>query len=424
MPRGGTGNSLRQNIVSSLWGNSLYNLSQWLLVVVVARIGSPDQVGDYALSLAITAPVFLGVGLNLRIVQSTDASRRWTPAEYMRLRMVLNVAAFGVTVLVGVVMGSDRWFLATVMAMGLAKATEGASQVSYGYFQRRSRMDLVASSLGFRAVAGLIMFTGVFAASETIWLGVLGLFVAWTAVGINDRRHVNSLLASDLARMQDPAVSWPRLLSLARLGVPVGVDAAISSLATNVPRYGISAAFGQAALGLYTPIAYLGQLMSLVGGAVGSAVLPRLSDHHQAGALRPFLRLIGLMIALSVVLSAIAVTGAYVLGDWAVALVFGEEYANQPLLVAVMIAFSLVTLQRSLGRALNATQSYWTYLGIDVVTTGVVAAAGLYLIEAHGLPGAAWSIAAGFAVGVIMSVVAIGRAVVGSRRDSAPPVTG
>lgn len=420
MRRGRAGISLRQNIVSSLWGNSLYNLSQWIVIVVIARIGNPGQVGDYALSLAISGPIFLGVGLNLRIVQSTDASREWTPAEFMRLRMLLNVAALAVTMLVGALIGSDRWFFVTLMAMGLAKATEGASQVSYGYFQRRGRMDLVASSLGLRAVSGLTLFTVIFAVSGTVWLGILGLFVAWTAVGTSDRRHVNGLLMTDLVRMQDAEVSWSRLLSLARLGVPVGVDAAISSLATNVPRYGISAALGQGALGLYTPIAYLGQLMSLVTGAVGSAVLPRLSDHHQAGAVRPFLRLVSLMIVLSVALSVTAVTGAYVLGEWVVSVLFGDEYVNQALLIAVMVAFSLVTLQQSLGRALNATQSYTTYLAVDLVTTCVVAAAGLYLIEAHGLPGAAWSIAAGFIVGVVLSVAAIRRAMGGTRTTSVP----
>lgn len=407
---GGIGEAKRtllQNIASSLWGNSLYNLAQWLLVVVIAKLGSPEQVGNYALALAISAPIFLGIGLNLRVVQSTDAVRRWTPHEYMRLRMILNVAALSVTTIVGAVMQYDRWFFVTLVVMALAKTAEGASQVSYGYFQRRGRMDLVASSMGYRALLGLALFGVAFAVSRTVWIAILGLLIAWTIVGVSDRRQVRRLVLTDLPGMQERKTTWHRLIQLVRLGLPVGVDAAVSSLALNIPRYGVAAMLGQAALGLYAPIAYLGQLMALVGGAVGSAVLPRMSDHHRSGDRRQFLTLIVYMTILSVAISVVGVVAAYFLGEWTVKLLFGAEYVNQDLLIAIMVAFSLVTLQRSLGRALNATRSYWTYLGVDVVTTLSVTGSSVLLIRLLDLPGAAWSIAVGFAVGAVLSVCAI-----------------
>ncbi len=78
--------SLRRNFAWNLLGETSYSLGQWLLLVLLARLQSPEIVGQFAYALAVTAPVYLLVGLNLRVVQATDARAVWrllsTTAEY------------------------------------------------------------------------------------------------------------------------------------------------------------------------------------------------------------------------------------------------------------------------------------------------------------------------------------------------------
>ena len=66
--------SLTRNFSWTLIGTlELYAFCQWGMLVVLAKLCSTLMVGQCALALAITAPVFVFVGLNLRTVQVTDA---------------------------------------------------------------------------------------------------------------------------------------------------------------------------------------------------------------------------------------------------------------------------------------------------------------------------------------------------------------
>ena len=65
--------SLRSNVVWTLIGSLTYALCQWVMLSVLAKWGSPALVGEFALGLAVTAPVFMLTNLQLRAIQATDA---------------------------------------------------------------------------------------------------------------------------------------------------------------------------------------------------------------------------------------------------------------------------------------------------------------------------------------------------------------
>src|SRR5690606_40180926 len=65
--------SLRVNFSWTLAGNIVYAGCQWAMLVVLARLGRAEMVGQFALGLAITGPVLMCTNLNLRSVPATDA---------------------------------------------------------------------------------------------------------------------------------------------------------------------------------------------------------------------------------------------------------------------------------------------------------------------------------------------------------------
>src|SRR5258708_7779966 len=66
--------TLRVNFLWTLSGNVVYAACQWGMVVVLAKLGTPQLVGEFALALAITAPIVIGAGLSLRSVHVTAAA--------------------------------------------------------------------------------------------------------------------------------------------------------------------------------------------------------------------------------------------------------------------------------------------------------------------------------------------------------------
>jgi len=61
-----TDKRLRADFTWVLSGNVLYSACQWGIVVVLAKLGSPAQLGEYALGLAVAAPIILFANLQLR----------------------------------------------------------------------------------------------------------------------------------------------------------------------------------------------------------------------------------------------------------------------------------------------------------------------------------------------------------------------
>src|ERR1043165_9211480 len=85
--RAGT-NSLRANFLWSLTGTIIYAGCQWGMLVALAKLGDAEMVGQFALALAVTAPVLMFTNLQLRSVQATDARKDYAFGDYLALRPV------------------------------------------------------------------------------------------------------------------------------------------------------------------------------------------------------------------------------------------------------------------------------------------------------------------------------------------------
>src|SRR6185436_3982100 len=128
---------------------------QWAMLVVVARLGSPETVGRFALGLAFSAPVILFTNLGLRRLQVADATGRFVFADYFGLRILTNAIALAAIVAVAIGSGYPQSTTGVILAMGLAKAVEAASDAVHGVLQKAERMDLIAGALVLRGVTGV-----------------------------------------------------------------------------------------------------------------------------------------------------------------------------------------------------------------------------------------------------------------------------
>ncbi len=88
-----SGLSLKTNFSWTLAGNVIYAGCQWGMLVILAKLGSPEMVGRFALGLAITAPVIMFTNLQLRSIQATDARGEYLFGNYFGLRLFATAIA-------------------------------------------------------------------------------------------------------------------------------------------------------------------------------------------------------------------------------------------------------------------------------------------------------------------------------------------
>ena len=402
-PRSGL--SLRRGFSWNLVGTTVYNLVQWLLVVVLARLATSDVVGKFALMLAICAPVFLTLGLNLRVAYATDAAREWRLAEYLRLRVIMSAVAVVFSAVLGVAFGLRGLDLLALGWVAVAKAVEARGQTMYGYMQLRERLDMVAKSLLLRATLGPILFVAGLLAGNELWIACLGLAVGWWLAQILwDRVQTARLVTDDTVERGRVEWSGSRLWGLGRRTAPLGLDAGVSSLTINTPRYTLQVLEGAATLGRFVALAYLAQTIGMVTGTLADGVVTRLAHYRNQGRRRAFIRLLVKLSAFGFAVGMIVILLGLVLGEWGIRFLLGDEYVDQPLLIALLVSVTVTTVLRSVSRGLQAAQRFAQILYIDLVVLGVTVACCLWLIPEYGSLGAAFALTVAMSVGLALAV--------------------
>lgn len=373
--------SLRASAVWTLGGQLGYAAAQWAMVALLARAGNAGDVGHYALGLALTAPLFLLLGLGLRSVQATDAAARYPFAQYFSLRAVLMLAGLPLTALLAALYPQAAW---VIVWLGVAKALEGVSEVAYGLMQREHRLDIVARSMLLRGALGLGLLGGLF---------VLTGSVAWGAFGVALAALLT--LAHDLppARRLAPG-SWraaaldPRL---PRLALPLGLVAALVSLGITVPRLFVERELGAAPLGVYSALSYPVIAGGMVVVALGTALTTRLALAFE-GAPRHFVRLAALLTLAGGGLGLGFTALAALAGEPLLALLYGPEYAaHAQLFVWLTLGGAAGYLASAAGFAMTAARRFAEQLPLFVAVVGASALACALLIPRFGLLGAAYA---------------------------------
>jgi O-antigen/teichoic acid export membrane protein len=344
--------------------------------------------------------------------------------EYLSLRHVLNAVALSGTLVIGYAVGLRGEAFAAILVVGLAKCVEAISQTYYGYFQKHERLDLVARSLLLRSLSGPLFFCIGLLLGHHLSFACAGLLVGWLIPQwLADRRSakiVAKATGSSLGRGE--RTDWVQVRAMARTGAPLGIDAGLSSLAVNVPRYAIQVILGAASLGTYVALAYLAQTVQLVTASMAGAVIARLAVYHHQGRKRAFLRLLIRLTVFGMGILAVALLGALLVGAPFLRLTLGPEYVDQDLLIALLLAAGAITFQRSLCKCLEASWRFKTYVVVDAITTGAIAILSPFFVHAWGVMGAAVAMGGGFLIGSVAVGVALIDVV--RRMPAVPPGSG
>ncbi|PSB30275.1 polysaccharide biosynthesis protein, partial [filamentous cyanobacterium Phorm 46] len=174
--------TLRRNFSWTFTGNLVYAASQWGMLVLLAKLGSPEMVGQFTLGLAVTAPAMMFTNLHLRSVQATDAKQQYVFADYLGLRLIGTGLAL--LIIAGITLKAGyRWETSLViLVIGIAKAFESISDVFYGLIQQHERMDRIAIALMIKGPLSLLFLSIGVLFTKTVLGGVVGLAVAWAIV--------------------------------------------------------------------------------------------------------------------------------------------------------------------------------------------------------------------------------------------------
>ena len=398
--------SLRANFSWVILGNVIYAASQWGMLVSLAKLGSTEMVGQFALGLAVTAPITMFAGLKMRDIQATDAQHDFLFGDYLGIRLTTSALAMLLIMAVAIVANYALETRLVIIAVGLSKSIESISDVFHGLLQAQERMDRIAKSLIIRGPLSLVALTiGVYLTGSVFW-GVMGLVLVWALVLFFYDLQSGIWIMKEIRRAQalspNPKNVWketlkPRwhfqtLIRLFWLALPLGFVELLCSLQDSISRFFVDKHLGASLLGIFAALAYFGRAGDLVAHALGHSASPRLSRHYVEKNVFAFRSLMLRLAALGAGLGVAGVFVAWWLGAPIVALVYKPEYIRQDVFVALMLAAGLNYVAKFMIYVLTAARSLRSQMWLEIGVTVTLIICSALLIPFYGLNGAAWAL--------------------------------
>jgi O-antigen/teichoic acid export membrane protein len=409
--------TLRRNFSWTLIGNLVYAASQWGMLVVLAKLGNLEMVGQFTLGLAITAPIITFTNLQLRGLQATDALGQYSFGHYFGLRIISTGLALVMIGAIALFSGYPSATALIILLIGISKAIEAISDVFYGLLQQHERMDRIAVSLMIKGPLSLLLLTlGIYFTGK-LWWGIVGLIAAWLFVliisdvrsGVLLLRHLRATQRDSQTTVLPYAMSpkWqPKvLLSLISLALPMGVVMLFVSLNVNIPRYFLEQRLGMEDLGIFAAISYLMVAGKLVVSSLAMSADARLAKYYASGHLSAFRNLLLKLLGIGGILGGAGVLMALFAGREILSILYKPEYGQRnDIFILVMVAALIDYLFAFLGHGMTAARYFRVQIPLLATVSLTSGLSSLFLIPILGMQGAALSLIISTFVGVMGSL--------------------
>jgi O-antigen/teichoic acid export membrane protein len=380
------------------------------MLVVLARLGTTEVVGRFALALALTAPVIMFANLQLRGVLATDARHEYGFSRYLSLRLITTALALLAMATIAHLATDHLTAFLVVLAVGVGKAFEAISDVMYGLFQKHERMATISRSLMMKGPLALLALGLVFGATGSLLAGVLAIALAKGLVLLlYDLPGAMSLRGGDKLDQASPMAT--AILKLAWLSLPLGIVMLLLSLNSNIPRYFISHQLGDGDLGIFAALASVMLAGNMAIGALGQSASPRLSRSYAQRDFRAFAILLLKLVAIGAMIGAAGLLAGLIAGRLILGLLFGAVYAeHNDLFVWLMAVAAVAYIASFLGYGMTAARHFRPQIVVAGLATATLTSACYFLVPEYGLYGAAWAALLCGAVQLLGSLGVIGYA--------------
>ncbi len=380
-------------------GNGIFAVSQWIVIVMLAKLGRPELVGNYSFALAVGTPLISFASFQLRAVQVTDVRGEHQFSDYLGFRLLSMAAAMTVLTVLCLAMRYPPATTALIEALSLGLAIESVSDVYYGRMQAHSRMDSIAKSMIIRGVLSSLAMIAVVMATSSLLLGVLALVAMRLGVLLLFDGSLKQTIAPVPVRPSDlaarPRVIWPTQQLLLTTTLPIGLVSVLVALNTSIPRYFIEWAAGPRELGIFAALSFFQSSGNLVVGAMGQAAFGRLATSYARQDRRGFYSLLLRLVAVGAGLGVAGILVAAFAGRQLLQVMFRHEYADRAdLLVYLMVAAGLGYCCQFVGSAVTAARIFKPQITLFLVVASSLTLFCYLLVPGHGAAGAVSAIMA------------------------------
>ena len=378
-------------------GNFVFAFSQWVILIFFARMTNQENLGQYALALAIVTPIFAVGNLQLRplYILDVNSEQKYTYTHFYYLRLICSFIALACCLVLGLFFNVS---ILVLLLVGLLKFFESYSDIIYAYYNAHDQTQLISKSLflkGTLSVLAVAVGLYLFDFYTALILFLMVYLVVWLCIDnlyIQKTQEIKKI-SLDLGMMKS--------------AIPMGISLGIVTLQSNIPRLFLDQYASIEAVGIFTVLSYFIIVGSIFINSICQYLSPRLThawNHNRAY----FKKLLSMALLIAGGLGLIAIFLSYFMGEFVLNLVYGAEYvAYTDAFVLTMVAGFILYLATVLGYTLTAIGfiKQQVYLFSIVLIFSVLVS---YLcIPEYGIVGGIYTLMVSYLVQCVLSLLVV-----------------
>lgn len=361
-------------------------LCKFLVLIVLARLGSPIEVGKYNYALVISAPIFLFLSLKIRSVIVTNDN--YKPSNHYSTILTINSIAIIFLSIIALIIDSSNFKV--LLLVSLIKIVENLKEIAYGIYQKDSEMKYLSMSMISYNFFSFLCFSITFYLTKSLESSlILWLIIAIVSFYIVDKTLLKKEYNIKLKYVKDYQI----MKEISLLTFPLSLSTAIGSLNTGIPRILVKSFHGEYYLGVFSAIAYLLVVGNLFANSISQIFLPQLRNFYRLKNYEDYRKTTKKMMFLGFIVGIVGVFLSSIIGKTILKIVFGNEYANNSITL-VILSFGLLFILSGvfLGTSIIATGNYKVNYKISLITLFSTIISSIIFIPRFGLIGTAITI--------------------------------
>lgn len=379
-----------------LGGNLIFSLSQWLIMIMVARLASKENLGQYALALAIVLPIYALTNLQLRplFILDDNGNKKYNYSNFYYLRLLSSFIGFLICIIFGFYYNEILLILLIVAGI---KFLESLSDIIYAFYNSKDKTYLISKSLLLKGMGGvLVCFLGLiyFNFNWTIFFILLNYLFIWYFL---DNKFI----------LKTEEISQKKLnLKILSQAIPMGITLGLVTLQSSIPRIFLNHYENTELVGVLSVLSYFVIVGSIFINSICQYLSPKIVKYWMSD-IQEFKKSYIIMQIISIFFGFLVLFVCYFFGNMILNLVYGEKFIEyEQELNLVMFSGVFLYLSTVNGFTLTAIGYVGKQVYIFTFIVLITLLSSYILIPKFGIDGAIYSmVIAYFSQFLVTSIV-------------------
>ncbi|QKQ28722.1 oligosaccharide flippase family protein [Staphylococcus hominis] len=374
-----------KNIGYTFIGNVTFSMIKWLILILIVKLTTPEQVGNYTFAMALTAPIILFTNMRLRLRYVVEDNLIFNNVRI--LRNVLNVFSILIILVVGAILFPQ--YLSYIILVAFTKILDLQSELYYAILHKKQNFKLISLMQIGKSIVIIIPFIVVTYFTKNVIYGLFEqILIQFLWLQFFEKRAIK------YKEHEIDNYNKRLIFNIFLTGLPLGFVQMINSYNIMIPRYVIEGILSVKMVGVFASISYLLTIVDLFMNAISQNIIIKIKNFIQNKEYKKLTKYINRDVFLySIVLGVIVIIPVYFLKDFIIGLLYGEfyrQFSNVLLIIVISIIFNFQSWM--FDTTLMAFKAYRMQLVVSIPTMVVSIIASFILVHLFGIIGASLSV--------------------------------